>query len=357
MDDGYTVLTCVSSVTGESSIFGIVFQGGQCVRGCTNSQLSFSKKEGIRGANIKIEQCEFKSTSMISVSYDNDVGTLNINNCYFNHVPAPKYGLGDEIFINASTFEGHSCYFIAQDGRKITISNCTMYDCEQVGLVMNSAPSSRINFMNNTIYSNKKMTTLSYDLQPTLFMIGNIIACNYNYENIESINSSHNVYLKPTDVDEEKIGTDIYTDEISFFLNNQLSSVDNVITPILVMTSDTLPDGTSLRFPLSETKVTTDQRKKSRFRMTSMGSYEVNTKDDIIPTAFTPFDSNGKNDIFMLDHEVYIYDVYGMLICHSENGWNGMIKEEKANAGIYVYAVKTASGEIKRGTIELLIQQ
>ena len=409
-DDGYTILAYSSYEKGNSYISGIVFQGGQCVRGCTNSQLSLTNNGSIRGSKFIIEQCEFKSTSTYSIHFDDEGGTLNINNCYFNYVPAPKYGIGGEIVINASTFVGQNCYFIAQDGRKITISNCTMYDCKQIGLNMNSAPSSIIMFKNNTIYSNENTSELIYDLQPNLYLIGNIIACNFNNEYLERINSSYNVYLKPTDMTEEKIGTDLFTDDISSFLDSKLSQVDNVITPVLVMTSDTLPDGTSLRIPLSVTELTDDQRKWNRYNMTSVGSYEAECQKDSsyltvtdtiyagdvymgqtfvkeglnygidtlhnamgcdslifhpvfvlpernIPTAFTPFDSNNKNDVFMQGHEVYIYDVYGMLICHSENGWNGMIDEEKANPGIYVYAVKTYSGEIKRGTIELLIQQ
>ena len=46
-------------------------------------------------------------------------------------------------------------------------------------------------------------------------------------------------------------------------------------TPTVALKSDTLPDGTSIRFPLSETTVTTDQRGVARLEQTCMGAYEL----------------------------------------------------------------------------------
>lgn len=408
-DDGYEIFSYDPKKSGNSYIYGIVFDGGKSSRDGMNAQISINKNNAGDKSEFKFEQCEFRHAYNKSVYYVDD-GTLIMDNCYFNQVVSPICNGVGSIFINACTFVDKGCFFNAMDGRTITISNCTMYDCEQVGLTMNSAPSSMIMFKNNTIYSKKNTTILSYDMQQNLYLIGNIIACNFNNENLESINSSYNVYLKPFDMVEDKIGTDLYTDDISFFLDNQLSKVDNVITPVLVMTSDTLPDGTSLRIPISVTELTDDQRKWNRYNMTSVGSYEAECQKDssyltvtdtiyagdvymgkrfvevglnygidtlhntmgcdsliyhpvyvlperTIPTAFTPSDLNKKNDVFMQGHEVYIYDIYGTLICHSSNGWDGKLNDKMANAGIYVYAVKLYSGEIRKGTVELLISQ
>lgn len=46
-------------------------------------------------------------------------------------------------------------------------------------------------------------------------------------------------------------------------------------TPTVALKSDRLPDGTSIRFPLSETTVTTDQRGVARLEQTCMGAYEL----------------------------------------------------------------------------------
>lgn len=60
-------------------------------------------------------------------------------------------------------------------------------------------------------------------------------------------------------------------------------------TPTVALKSDRLPDGTSIRFPLTETTVTTDQRGETRMDPTCMGAYELmcnlsitQTKDTIL---------------------------------------------------------------------------
>lgn len=74
----------------------------------------------------------------------------------------------------------------------------------------------------------------------------------------------------------------------------------------------------------------------------------------IIPTAFTPHFEDDMNDHFMLGYEVYIYDRYGNLICHSENGWDGTYRGKVATPGVYVYTVFMKDGEIRKGTIEVV---
>ncbi|MBR5971934.1 MAG: hypothetical protein IK017_04705 [Paludibacteraceae bacterium] len=370
-EDGSSIFVYTPQKKGKSLISGIVFDGGNCGMHCTNSQCLITV-DNPEFDEFTFEQCEFRNSLARSVicnfDYDNNTNdVLNFNNCYFNRVGEyyfkypVQYGGNGIVNFNACTFKdlGNLAIYSLND-QIVTYSNCTAFNCSNIMIETNEF-SSKLNLINNTIYSSAEFDQnnkiLINDFTENINLIGNIIHANFNENSVlTGIHSNYNIYLNQSNIDKIKSENDIVVEDFSF-LDSRPSSVNNVITPVLVMTSDTLPDGTSLRFPLSETKVTTDQRKKNRFRMTSMGSYEANTKDDIIPTAFTPFDSNGKNDIFMLDHEVYIYDVYGMLICHSENGWNGMIDEEKANPGIYVYAVKTYSGEIKRGTVELLIQQ
>ncbi len=79
------------------------------------------------------------------------------------------------------------------------------------------------------------------------------------------------------------------------------------------------------------------------------GDDEVN-----IPTSFTPGDGNGVNDVFMEGYEIYIYDRYGLLVCHSENGWNGQYRGAPADAGVYLYTIRFKNGKEKYGTVEII---
>ncbi|MBO4333794.1 MAG: gliding motility-associated C-terminal domain-containing protein [Paludibacteraceae bacterium] len=73
----------------------------------------------------------------------------------------------------------------------------------------------------------------------------------------------------------------------------------------------------------------------------------------VIPTLFTPHTREGKNDIFMEGYEVYIYDRYGNLVCHSANGWDGKYRGKEADPGIYIYTLFMKDGEKKKGSIEV----
>ncbi|MCQ2193114.1 MAG: gliding motility-associated C-terminal domain-containing protein [Paludibacteraceae bacterium] len=73
-----------------------------------------------------------------------------------------------------------------------------------------------------------------------------------------------------------------------------------------------------------------------------------------IPTAFSPSNADGSNDVFMKGYEVYVYDRYGNLICHSTNGWDGRYHGSFADAGVYVYFVVMKDGKKRKGTIEVL---
>ena len=73
-----------------------------------------------------------------------------------------------------------------------------------------------------------------------------------------------------------------------------------------------------------------------------------------IPNSFTPLDGNGKNDHFMEGYELFVYDRYGLLICHTTNGWDGKYRGEYADPGVYVYTLIFKSGKEKHGVVEIL---
>ncbi len=73
----------------------------------------------------------------------------------------------------------------------------------------------------------------------------------------------------------------------------------------------------------------------------------------VIPTIFTPYTVDGDNDDFMPGYRVVIYDRYGNLICHSNNGWDGMYKGAVADPGVYMYVLTLRDERVVKGTIEV----
>ena len=70
-----------------------------------------------------------------------------------------------------------------------------------------------------------------------------------------------------------------------------------------------------------------------------------------IPTAFSPND-DGRNDVFIpnfdpdytiVEYKLDLFDRWGSHIFSTENpqeGWDGMIRGEKANVGYFVYMLE-----------------
>ncbi|MBP5422245.1 MAG: gliding motility-associated C-terminal domain-containing protein [Paludibacteraceae bacterium] len=85
--------------------------------------------------------------------------------------------------------------------------------------------------------------------------------------------------------------------------------------------------------------------------------YVQNDEDIVkIPSSFTPNDQNGINDIFMEGYEIFIYDRYGLLVCHSNNGWDGQYRGAPADPGVYIYTLIFKSGKEKHGTVEIIAE-
>ena len=73
-----------------------------------------------------------------------------------------------------------------------------------------------------------------------------------------------------------------------------------------------------------------------------------------LPTAFTPYDKDGLNDIFMERHSIIIYDRYGSKVFEGSNGWDGTHRGEMADPGVYYYVVTMKDGSLRKGTIEII---
>ncbi|MDD5997905.1 MAG: gliding motility-associated C-terminal domain-containing protein [Bacteroidales bacterium] len=73
-----------------------------------------------------------------------------------------------------------------------------------------------------------------------------------------------------------------------------------------------------------------------------------------LPTAFTPHNSIGMNDVFMEGHKVIIFNRYGQKMVESDNGWDGTCRGNLVDPGVYFYEVIINDGEKHKGSIEVV---
>lgn len=84
---------------------------------------------------------------------------------------------------------------------------------------------------------------------------------------------------------------------------------------------------------------------------TTSSSIEVGV---LIPTAFTPHHKDGLNDVWMKGFDVVIFDRYGMKVFEGSDGWNGQKGAVMADPGVYFCTVVLKTGELYKGTIEVV---
>ena len=78
------------------------------------------------------------------------------------------------------------------------------------------------------------------------------------------------------------------------------------------------------------------------------------------PTAFTPYNGNGKNDDFAKGLPIVVFNRFYTKIFEGNDGWDGTINgsmnesENIAVPGVYYYSVLLPNGEVKKGTIEII---
>ncbi len=73
-----------------------------------------------------------------------------------------------------------------------------------------------------------------------------------------------------------------------------------------------------------------------------------------LPTAFTPHNSLGMNDVFMEGHKVIIFNRYGQKMTESDNGWDGTCRGNLVDPGVYFYEVVINEGQRVKGSIEVV---
>lgn len=186
---------------------------------------------------------------------------------------------GSSVIVQNSTFVDNSTrgsasmfYINATYTSDISVYNCTFVN--GLGIphngksdLVNSSKNLNLNFVGNIVYDPKfELLPPSEDYADGV--ISNNIFNSGTELNFGQISQKNNMYL-----------TD---DDFMFILGNTIDGIDynGGFTPTIALITDTLSDGTSIRFPLSETIVTTDQRGEERLKLTCMGAYELLCKND-----------------------------------------------------------------------------
>ncbi len=91
------------------------------------------------------------------------------------------------------------------------------------------------------------------------------------------------------------------------------------------------------------------------------GTADNKTTIEVVwPTAFTPYNGNGKNDDFARGLPIIVFNRFYTKIYEGNDGWDGTINgtmnesESIAVPGVYYYSVLLPNGEVKKGTIEII---
>lgn len=340
----------------------------------TGSALNFVTSsdviDGIRNGGVKVEQCSFSRCT--NAVYCSNM-SLDLKDCFFQNIMEHAVSLLSRNRLNVESCTFHECatgiHSLSINDR---IVNSTFVGNDQaLYLIQDDAHGSELvakldcnTIMDKIWYGNQSSTS-------RVFLTGNILS-----DDISILSgilfSQHNLFVLkdyPLSSYDWSTSSDKYLSSSNF---NTLADCEldaglyvpvlkygqgkESVAPVIPLLTDTLPDGESILFPLSLVSVTEDQRGLKRGNKTCVGACEIGTysADDIdIPTAFTPYSKNGKNDIFMAGREVYIYNRYGLLLCHSYDGWDGYYRDELVEPGVYVYVVVTKS-ESHKGTVEVV---
>ncbi|MBR6105578.1 MAG: gliding motility-associated C-terminal domain-containing protein [Paludibacteraceae bacterium] len=73
-----------------------------------------------------------------------------------------------------------------------------------------------------------------------------------------------------------------------------------------------------------------------------------------VPNAFTPYNGNPKNDVFMKGYPVKIFNRYQQMVYEGTDGWDGQYNGQLAEPGTYFYVLVKKDGRTLKGTIELV---
>lgn len=272
-DDVRNILRLMPANSGSIEVSGIVFKnsrqsssaGSACleIAGSSSNKVfcDINKCTFTRGtaglvlnlcSGADIRECLFQ---------DNETG-----GSYAESVSTTTLRLGKNSFINIKGW-----HFVTMCKKAIIVNNTfagTTYES-------NSISADSTYFMNNTVNGEIWINSGSY-----VNLVGNIINTDVAYYNAH-VESSHNIYLD-VNKDSTFVGeSDILAsaEDMKALLSDN-TAYSGGFTPVIPLQNDKLTNGESIRFPLSETMVTEDQRGVARLDSTCMGAYEIGCGND-----------------------------------------------------------------------------
>ena len=319
----------------------------------------------IQSSNIdKIDHCEFKGNESNSVFHATNCNGLDLTNCFFDNndcntkdmltaIVNPGYkDIKTVVHIENNAMSNNKCrdlMFVFNSTNDVFLRNNTIVSNECADEIW-YPKYSNLYMQNNTIVGNKCKSISFHDFRYKS-MVGNFIFGNqyevvyrimsqdvekdpsynimticqdaYNLKVLNSTNIISEYYIDKIRSEIEKYpGSDDISDikdlsaDISTVLEGTYDATTGLfipllkdnggLTPTVALLADKLPDGTSIRFPLTETSVTEDQRGVSRFDMTCMGAYEIGCDFENLETV--SFASSMTNNNIVRDEQTKMYD-------------------------------------------------
>ena len=292
--------------TSELYFYGCNFIGA-------TSTYAFDEDPTIRGYSypisccvLKLEKCVFEEVGTIIFANSGAGSKLVASECVFrnqgcNYSSPSGLFWHDTLVIEKSLFEGiygNKGGIFGMTSDVISIKNSTFSNILSSPEILFSGITLKALHLYNNTFSELKIDRqgvladqiTKYDKAEDVKIVGNLfVNCNY----AAVINEvSDNCLVKDNLCSGTIVGTDLdlHTDEIDQILDWDDAPVvkDNGgFTPTIALTKDILPDGTSIRFPLTETIVTDDQRGVKRLAKTCMGAYEIACVNDTTPKSDT----------------------------------------------------------------------
>ena len=253
---------------------------------------------------LNVERCTFKnnrvSVNSTPVSGGGAIGCAaskaRISYSLFENNISPHGGAiyivsGDSIIVDGCTFVGNSTllgmgnaiYSTARGGGNNykLIANNTFYKNDDVEYFSNTHViyGDDVTYVVNNTFVNNHVPC--FQLSRTLVK-GNIIISDTTIGSLNGVTSESNIVSDNIILENSK---SIAVSEVSSFMDGAYNQDENIFvpsldyhdgfTPTVALITDTLLDGTSIRFPRLE-MVLTDQRGESRRDMTCIGAYEIN---------------------------------------------------------------------------------
>lgn len=219
---------------------------------------------------VKINECIFNENSKAVDFCDNPVSSnVEIKNSTFEKNVHAIYGSGkcSRVRLLNNTFFGNDSNYYEGKGRIGDLTRFEIINNTFGGGFFRLNPSDL-----NSYYFNGNLIGFKWIGQQDVYQ-------NYSVKLRQNIvldvNFFKDIQKNPSAKIDIDSATNLQVDSLTFVKLFADRLADNGgFTPTLALLTDTLPDGRSLRFPLTETIVTEDQRGWTRFQNTAMGAFE-----------------------------------------------------------------------------------